>query len=330
MAIAAAFTSVGSEARENDEEPGAYLSPLVPLQRLDGQNTHLHVDEVRLRPDGLLLQCSYTFGVVDARSASRLRYVAQNLAHTIPGDERRPGCVHLAWDGDVVHTTHRGNIRNPAFLTAWDIAVQACSSTVCLYSETDADGRFRFELPLSAVPFVIKTREDVTSTPRRAAALAPVRLSGRASVDMPAVYVPDLPDPRPLRPGAARQTVEAGDGLELHLVATDLAPPSSQMPVALAARRLRPSQLPAYSPPQDETIVAVYALHPFGARSRSPIAVKAPSTLPPGTLVSFRTIDDINGTFSAPVPGRATGTHVVTGASTGIGVLTHLVITAQR
>jgi hypothetical protein len=122
MAIAAAFTSVGGEARENDEEPGAYLSPLVPLQRLDGQNTHLHVDEVRLRPDGLLLQCSYTFGVVDARSASRLRYLAQNLTHTIPGDERRPGCVHLAWDGDVVYTTHRGNIRNPAFLTAWDIA----------------------------------------------------------------------------------------------------------------------------------------------------------------------------------------------------------------
>jgi peroxiredoxin len=94
---------------------------LVQLQRLDGQNTHLHVDEVRLRGDGLLLQCSYTFGVVDATDAQNMRYLSQNLRHRIPGDTRQPGCVHLAWDGDIVYTTHRGNIRNPAFLTAWDI-----------------------------------------------------------------------------------------------------------------------------------------------------------------------------------------------------------------
>jgi peroxiredoxin len=121
IALVAAVAGWTADARANAGERGAYLSPLVPLQRLDGQNTHLHVDEVRLRPDGLLLQCSYTFGVVDARDAGRLRYLAQNLTHAIPGDRRRPGCVHLAWDGDVVYTTHRGNIRNPAFLTAWDI-----------------------------------------------------------------------------------------------------------------------------------------------------------------------------------------------------------------
>ncbi len=86
------------------------------------KNTHLHVDEVRIRPDGLLLQCSYTFGVIDARRAGAMRYLAQSLRHAIPGDERRPGCVHLAWDGDVVYTTHRGNIRNPAFRRAWDIS----------------------------------------------------------------------------------------------------------------------------------------------------------------------------------------------------------------
>jgi hypothetical protein len=77
---------------------------------------------VRLRPDGLLLQCSYTFGVVDARDARRMRYLSQGLTHTIPGDTRRRGCVHLAWDADVVYTTHRGNIRNPAFLSGWDIS----------------------------------------------------------------------------------------------------------------------------------------------------------------------------------------------------------------
>jgi peroxiredoxin len=109
------------QAGQDLRVPQAYQSPLVQLQRLDGRNTHLHVDEVRLRSDGLLLQCSYTFGVVDASDAERMRYLAQNLRHTIPGDDRTPGCIHLAWDGDIVYTTHRGNIRNPAFLTAWDI-----------------------------------------------------------------------------------------------------------------------------------------------------------------------------------------------------------------
>ena len=102
-------------------EPGMYLSPLVQLQRLQGVEDHLHVDEIRLRDDGLLLQCSYTFGIVDATDAGDMDYLAQNLRHVIPGDTRQPGCIHLASEGDVVYTTHRGNIRNPTFLTGWDI-----------------------------------------------------------------------------------------------------------------------------------------------------------------------------------------------------------------
>src|SRR5262245_40780968 len=94
-------------AAQKGREVRTYESPLVQLQRLDGRNTHLHVDEVRLRGDGLLLQCSYTFGVVDASSAENTRYLAQNLRHAIPGDTRAPGCIHLAWDGDIVYTTHR-------------------------------------------------------------------------------------------------------------------------------------------------------------------------------------------------------------------------------
>ena len=105
---------------ENPQAVG-YLSPLVQLQRLQGEEDHLHVDEVRLGDDNLLLQCSYTFGVVDTADAAQMRYLSQNLKHSIPGDERRPGCIHLAPDGNVVYTTHRGNIRNPTFLSGWDI-----------------------------------------------------------------------------------------------------------------------------------------------------------------------------------------------------------------
>ena len=50
-------------------------------------------------------------------------YLAENLRHTIPGDTRRPGCIHLAWEGDVVYTVHRGNIDNPAFLSGWELRV---------------------------------------------------------------------------------------------------------------------------------------------------------------------------------------------------------------
>jgi hypothetical protein len=103
-------------------EPGRYENPVVALQQLVGDNNHLHTDEVRYRPqDSKLFHCSYTFGVVDARDPAKMRYLAQELRHDIPGDRRRPGCIHLAWDGDAVYTTHRGNIDNPAFLSGWNL-----------------------------------------------------------------------------------------------------------------------------------------------------------------------------------------------------------------
>ena len=106
-----------TEAQQN------YLSPLVRLQRLDEGRTHLHTDQVRYREsDSRLFLCSYTFAVIDAKDPARMRYLADGLTHTIPNDRRRPGCINLAWDGDIVYTTHRGNIDNPAFLTAWDIS----------------------------------------------------------------------------------------------------------------------------------------------------------------------------------------------------------------
>lgn len=105
--------------------PGNYLPPFARLQRIEGEKTHLHVDEVRYVPDQqLLLQCSYTFGVLDAKDPANMRYLAQNIKHAIPDDERDPGCIHLAADGNIVYTTHRGNISNPAFLSGWDIAAK--------------------------------------------------------------------------------------------------------------------------------------------------------------------------------------------------------------
>ena len=108
----------------SDLEPGSFLSPVVQVQRLQGGEDHMHVDEVRLRDDDLLFYCSYTFGVIDATDVQAMEYLSQELEHTVPDDERTAGCIHLAWDDtdyNYVYTTHRGNIRYPQFLSGWDI-----------------------------------------------------------------------------------------------------------------------------------------------------------------------------------------------------------------
>jgi len=126
MAVACALAAVGSPVETQSLQPGKFLSPLLQLKRLQGQVGHLHVDEIRFRAsDKKLFQCSYTFGVMEASDAANLRYLAENLRHTIPGDQRSPGCIHLAADGNIVYTTHRGNLSNPTFITGWDISPAA-------------------------------------------------------------------------------------------------------------------------------------------------------------------------------------------------------------
>jgi hypothetical protein len=225
-------------------------------------------------------------------------------------------------------TTVTGELRSESGQALPYAEVQACSATLCLYGESDANGRFRFELPATPAAFVIKTPEDVAAHPARSAALAPVlRAPARRSIDMGTVHVPQFAGLRSLPHPVAASRVEAGDGLELTIVGGELTPAPGKSIVALAARQLPPARIPAYELPRGETIVAVYALHPFGARSRSPVAVRAPATLAAGDPVRFRTIREIDGTFSPPVPGHATGTHVATEPGQGISELTHLVIT---
>ena len=131
-------------------------------------------------------------------------------------------------------------------------------------------------------------------------------------------------------PGQDPQTLRPGDGLELTCPPRmDLQVTPGKVLLGVAARRIPLDQAPAYRLPAHETVVAVFAVYPLGATSRSPIPVRAPSTLPPkGTPVRFRSVDDIDGTLSTPVPGRATGTHVVTDGSAGITRLTHVAMTA--
>lgn len=206
------------------------------------------------------------------------------------------------------------------------VKVLACVAAVCLVGESDAAGRFSFAID-APVDLVIKTDGDPSATPRRGAVMVPVRLETPAMVDVGAVHAPDLPEGTPIGPaGTDPQELHAGEGLTLTLHRAALTPRLGDVLVDVAARRLHSDHVPAYAELAGEEVLAVYALHPFAAKSTSPIAVRAPSSLPAGTLVRFRTISEIDGRFSEPVPGRALGDVVVTDPSTGIRELTHLVI----
>jgi hypothetical protein len=204
--------------------------------------------------------------------------------------------------------------------------VLACMTKVCLVGETGRDGRFSFSIDPPA-DIVIKTEPDVAALPRRGAAMRPVALADRRMIDIGAVYVPSLPAGRPFGPGIEEPlTVAAGDGLQLTLSRKALKPRPGDVIMEIAARRLPAARVPKYPALGAEEVIAVYAVHPFAATSAAPIAVRAPGALPDGTPITFRTIDEIDGTFSAPVPGRASGGYLVTEPGAGILELTYIVI----
>jgi hypothetical protein len=204
--------------------------------------------------------------------------------------------------------------------------VLACMETVCLYGESGPDGSFHFEIEPPA-RVALKTQEDLSIVPRRGAALCPVAISGQELVDVGPLHCPLLPDGVLFGPaGEDPQTLAAGDGLELTLRRADLTPRVGDTLVDAAARLMPPSQVCSLLTVPGEEIVAVYALHPFAAVSSSPIGVRLPSDLPAGTPVFFRTISEIDGHLSEPVPGTTDGAFAATSPDTGITELTWLVV----
>jgi hypothetical protein len=204
--------------------------------------------------------------------------------------------------------------------------VLACMATTCLFGETDEHGFFHFEIePTEDV--ALKTTGDPDTTPRRAAALCPIDIADAELVYVPTLYIPLLPDGVLFGPEADDpQTLEPGDGLVITLNRADLTPRVGDALVDAAARAVPPEQRCPQLVVPDEEVLAVYALHPFACTSSSPMAVRAPSELPAGTEVHFRTISEIDGELSAPVVGHADGSQVATDPDLGILELTWLVI----
>lgn len=222
-----------------------------------------------------------------------------------------------------------GVLRDEAGQPLGGTRILACMATVCLFGATDLDGRFYFAIEPPA-EIALKTPEDLSASPRLGATLCPVALNDGNLVNVGHVYVPTLPEGVPFGPVADDpQTLSAGDGLTLTLRRADLTPRLGDALVDAAARRIPPERTPWLSALGDEEIIAVYAIHPFGASSSSPIGVRVPSDLPAGTAVKFRSISEIDGLLSEAAPGRATGTAVETDPGAGISELSWLVISRQ-
>jgi hypothetical protein len=208
--------------------------------------------------------------------------------------------------------------------------VLACMSTVCLYGTSGADGSFAFPIePPAAV--ALKTTEELSTEPRRGAALCPVSIDSAEPVQVGDLHCPTLPAGAPFGPPSDDpQVLAPGDGLELTLRRADLTPRVGDTLVDAAARRVPAEQVCSRLVVPGEEIAAVYALHPFGAVSASPIAVRVPSDLPAGTAVSFRTISEIDGALSEPVAGHTDGAFAATDPEAGIVELTWIVVSLAR
>lgn len=237
-----------------------------------------------------------------------------------PGDGDASGS-----DADVGEGLN-GFLRDDGDRVLTNVQVAACQQTVCFFDRTDTTGRFQFEVEPTA-EVALKTAPNLSVSPRLGATLCPVVVASAAPLHVGTLYVPHLPDGTPLGPaGNDPQTLAAGDGLELTLNRADLTPRVGDILVDVAARRIPAEQVCSRLEVPGEEIVAVYSLHPFGATSSSPIAVRASTTLPAGTDVNFWSISEIDGLLSDPAPGASDGSFVTTDGGAGITELSWLVI----
>ncbi|MCX4240432.1 hypothetical protein [Paraliomyxa miuraensis] len=208
-----------------------------------------------------------------------------------------------------------------------DEDVLGCLATTCYFGKTAADGSFAFTIDPPA-EVALKTHPDPTRTPRWAAALEPIRLvDDDVVIDAGTVYVPELPAGAVIDTNTDQaQVLAVGDGLELTVLAADLSAAPGVFLYDLAAARIPDAHVPPYPELGDREVVAVFGLHPFETTCGSPIAVRLPTSLPDGTTVELSTIDHLDGTLDAPVPGHVEAGFIVTDPGQGITRLTHLVI----
>lgn len=205
--------------------------------------------------------------------------------------------------------------------------VLGCTEVTCIYATSEADGWFWFDTDPDW-QMAIKTKEDLALAPRRGAALEPCVIIGQTAIDIGELYAPSLPDGQPWASEAADpQVFDAGDGLTLQMNRADVTLAILESFDDVAAARIPEDYVPTYPDlPAGETLVGVWAVHPFAAYSSSPVAVAVESTLPAGTVVHFRYVDSLGGELSPPAVGESDGTVARTDPGEGLYELSYVVV----
>lgn len=204
--------------------------------------------------------------------------------------------------------------------------VLACMETTCLFGDTNAKGFFFFEIEPSA-DVALKTIPAPFATPRLGAAMCPIDIRDDTLAYVEGLYVPIMPQGVNFGPAANDpQTLAVGDDLVLTLNRGDLTPRLGDTLLDAAAVTVPEEQRCSQLVIPGEEIIGVYAMHPFGAISSSPIGISVASNLPEGTPVYFRSIDEIQGDLAEPALGHADGQHLTSDPGQGIRELSWLVI----
>ena len=203
--------------------------------------------------------------------------------------------------------------------------VLVCSLSWCLTVDSDDDGSFWTETEPD-VALAVKSSERGEGRARMGTALEPCAVGSTDPVDIGALYQPSLPADLPWDPeGSGPQRFETAGGLTLTLERGDIALDVFGVFDDVASVALPAEHLEAYEIP-GEDVLGVYTLHPFAAQSLSPVPVRAPSSLPAGTLVYFRSVDPLDGSLSAPAEGRSDGQYAETVEGDGLSLLTQVVL----
>jgi hypothetical protein len=219
-----------------------------------------------------------------------------------------------------------GLVKNERAEVIGNAIVLACTKSYCYMGRSKSDGSFFFPVE-PPVRMIMKVAEDRASSPRRAEGIQPLQIIDNSLVETGTIYCPTLGAGAALGPARDDpQTLALGDGLELTLRRADLTPVLGISIENLAARAVPAERRPRFEELDGEELIAVYALFPFGTTSASPIGAKVPSDLADGTVVHFRTVEELDGALSAPAAGRADGAFVSTDPGQGILKLTWLIV----
>ncbi len=127
LSLALACSSEGVAEQPPDAgaiEPGSYEDPLVFLSRMPG-STFIEIQEVRVRDDGTVGFCTGVRGlqIVDASSGNSMQL--RGSVGSSLGNSQFPRCQHLAFDGELVYVTNKGDEIQPTpFISAVSMSGQ--------------------------------------------------------------------------------------------------------------------------------------------------------------------------------------------------------------